>query len=44
MLGRLNDAGVMVHRQGVGKLVKGMEHLPSGVMQVCGFGCVPDRN
>ena len=28
------DADVMVHLQGVGKLAGGMQHLPSGVMQV----------
>lgn len=52
MLGRLNndadvssdcrDADVMVHLQGVGKLVRGMQHLPSGAMQLEGVGCVPD--
>lgn len=28
----------------MGKLVEGMEHLPSGVMELEGVGCVPDGN
>lgn len=48
MLGRLNrDAAVssdcrsadVMHLQGVGKLIKGMQHLPTGAMQVEGLGC-----
>ena len=37
------DADVMVHLQGMGKLVGGMQHLPSGAMQLEGVGCVSDR-
>lgn len=43
MLGTLNnDADVMVHLQGVGKLFRGMQHLLSCAMQLEGVGCVPD--
>lgn len=43
MLGTLNnDADVMVHLQGMGKLIRGMQHLLLCAMQLEGVGCVPN--
>lgn len=43
MLGTLNnDADVMVHLQGVGKLIRGMQRFLLCAMHLEGVGCVPN--